>query len=61
MVLELTLLILVWLVGLTAVHRVVPAPPRRPQRAQRPGCCSGGSSLSAGALGHLALEGPLTR
>jgi hypothetical protein len=36
MVLELTLLILVWLEGLTAVHRVVPAPPRRPQRAQRP-------------------------
>lgn len=39
--LELTLLALVWLLGLTAVHRVVPAPARRPQR---PGCCSSGSS-----------------
>jgi hypothetical protein len=26
MVLELTLLVVVWLVGLTAVHRVVPTP-----------------------------------
>jgi hypothetical protein len=61
MVLELTLLVVVWLVGLTAVHRVVPTPPRRSQRAHRPGCCSSTSSVSAGALGRLALVGPPTR
>jgi hypothetical protein len=41
--LELTLLALVWLLGLTAVHRVAPASVR-PQRAQHPGCCSSDSS-----------------
>lgn len=35
MVLDLTLLALVWLSGLTAVHRVVPASARRRQHTQR--------------------------
>lgn len=35
MVLDLTLLALVWLSGLTAVHRVAPASLRRRQRTQR--------------------------
>jgi hypothetical protein len=61
MVLELTLLVLVWVVGLTAVHRVLPALPRRLQRAQRPGYCSSSSSVSASASGRLALVGPPTR
>jgi hypothetical protein len=61
MVLELTLLVLVWLVGLTAVHRVVPAPPRSPQRAQRPGYCCSSTSVTAAASGGLVLVGSPTR
>jgi hypothetical protein len=47
--------------GVDGVQSGGPAPARRPQRAQRPGYCSSSSSVSAGALGRLALTRPPTR
>ncbi len=56
MVLELTLLALVWLLGLTAVHRWYRRRRGGPSLSSAP-LCSGSSSISAYASGCLALEG----